>query len=141
MNRTPAIALIVVAGFFAAWGCGQSPTASTTGGKSLEQRVAKLEQDLKAVEKDRDAAKAQAAAAEERARTQAAHAQAVEKERDALATSLKARTAEKDEAVAKLDTFKKGLKDLLGDMEKSTAAPAPANPGATSPVLATPRGL
>jgi outer membrane murein-binding lipoprotein Lpp len=139
MNRTPAIALIVVAGFFAAWGCGQSPTAST-GGKSLEQRVAKLEQDLKAVEKDRDAAKAQAAAAEERARKQAEHAQAVEKERDALATSLKARTAEKDEAVAKLDTFKKGLKDLLGDMEKSTAAPAPANPGAAS-VLATPRGL
>jgi outer membrane murein-binding lipoprotein Lpp len=140
MNRTPAIALIVLAGFVAAWGCGQTPTASTGTNKSLEQRVAKLEQDLKAVEKDRDAAKANAAAAEEKLRAQAAHAQAVEKERDALAIGLKARTAEKDEAVAKLDTFKKGLKDLLGDMEKTTAAP-PANPGATSSVLASPRGL
>ena len=139
MNRTPAIALILAAGFCAAWGCGQSPTAGS-GNKSLEQRVAKLEQDLKAVEKDRDAAKTQAAAAEERARKQTEHAQAVEKERDALALSLKAKTAERDEAQAKLDTFKKGLKDLLGDMEKSTAAP-PANPGATSSVLASPRGL
>lgn len=138
MNRTPAIALIILAGFVAAWGCGQTPTAST-GGKSLEQRVAKLEQDLKAVEKDRDAAKATAAAAEERLRKQTAHAQAVEKERDALAISLKAKAAEKDEALAKLESFKRGLKDLLGDVDKATAAPAA--PGATTPVLATPRGL
>lgn len=137
MNRTPAIALIVIAGFFAAWGCGQSPTAGTNG-KSLEQRVAKLEQDLKAVEKDRDAARAQAAAAEDKLQKETAHAKTIEKERDALAVSLKAKTAEKDEALAKLETFKKGLKDLLGDMEKTTSAPVA--PGAAS-VLATPRGL
>src|SRR4051812_16634075 len=98
MNRTPAIALIILAGFVAAWGCGQSQPAGSSNGKSLEQRVAKLEQDLKAVEKDRDTAKAQAAAAEEKLRSQTAHAVAVEKERDALAITLKARTAEKDDA-------------------------------------------
>jgi outer membrane murein-binding lipoprotein Lpp len=122
-TRTPTIAVIVLAGFVAAWGCGQTPTAST-GLKSLEQRVAKLEQDLKAVEKERDAAKAQAAAAEERFKKETARAQSVEKERD--------------EAHAKLDTFKKGLKDLLGEMEKPASTPASPSAAAT---FAPPRGL
>ena len=124
MTRTPTIAVIVLAGFVAAWGCGQAPTVSTTGLKSLEQRVAKLEQDLKAVERERDAAKTQAAAVEERLKKETARAQMVEKERD--------------EAHAKLDTFRKGLKDLLGEMEKPASAPLAPSAAAT---LAAPRGL
>jgi chromosome segregation ATPase len=134
VSRTPTILLIVVAGFIAAWGCGQSPSS----GRSLEARVAKLEQELKASEAARDSARAQAVAAEQKLKQEQARATTVEKE---LRNTLQARTAERDQALAQFEGFRKNLKDLLGQVEAAAnTLPATTQPTSASTV-AVPKGF
>jgi hypothetical protein len=147
MTRTPSILALLAAAVVAAWGCGQKPagqTASLAPGqaRSLEARVTKLEQDLKA-------AQARASDWEERYRKELARGQAVEKERDDLQATLKARTAERDAVQARYDGFHKSLRELVGQMEASaTPHPTPAVPTVSAPtvptsleVLPAPKGL
>ena len=129
MSRTPTILLILFAGFIAAWGCGQSPG---TTGRSLESRVAKLEQELKASEAARDAARAQAVAAEQKLRQEQSRFAAIEKERNELRDSLRARTTERDQALVQFEGFRKNLKDLLGQVEAAAAGQTQTQPTSAS---------
>ncbi len=134
MTRNQTI-LALLATAVVAWGCGRAPNGqsaslSPTASKSLEARVAKLEQELKA-------AQVQAADAETRLRAELARGQAIEKERNDLRASLKVRTTERDNVQAQFDGFRKSLKDLLGQMEATAAAPQ-HNPGSLPTVSAPP---
>ncbi len=140
MTRTQTF-LAILAAVVVTWGCSKAPTgqsASSAQGKSLESRVAKLEQELKA-------AQAKAADLEEKFRTEQARGLAAEKERDELRAGLKARTAERDAVQAQYDGFRKSLKDLLGHAEAAQALPAvpvaPASQPATVNSLPDPKGL
>jgi uncharacterized protein YhaN len=140
MTRTQTF-LAILAAVAVTWGCSKAPTgqqASIAPGKSLESRVAKLEQDLKA-------AQAQASELETKFRAEQARGQAVEKERDELRAGLKTRTAERDALQAQFDGFRKGIKDLLGQAEAAQALPAvptvPSGQPATVHTSADPKGL
>jgi outer membrane murein-binding lipoprotein Lpp len=148
MTNTRLILGLAVAALAVAWGCNKaSPPAPSAGAapqtKALEAQVAKLEEDLRA-------ARSEAAAAAERQSREQARGQAAERERDDARAGLKARTAERDALVAKLDGIQKLLRDALGQAEAAVGAPAPpaipvvAPPPAalnTSETLPPPRGL
>lgn len=140
MSRSWTISALIVAGFLAAWGCNQSPPAASlapTQAKTLETRVAKLEQDLKAMESARDAARAQANAADDRWKAEVARANTIEKERDELRLNFKSKSAERDMLHSKLEGIQKLLKDALGQSESALGIPttAPTAP-VTTPVSA-----
>src|SRR5262245_26494148 len=125
------------------WGCGknQTGTPASIPGMTLEARVAKLEQDLKAAQN-------QASDLGTKFRAEQARGKVVEKERDDLQVTLKTRTTERDTLQNQYDGFRKGLKDLLGQAEAAQAQPStPVVPtGATGPSAAVttapePRGL
>ncbi|HVK17065.1 MAG TPA: hypothetical protein VM533_08950 [Fimbriiglobus sp.] len=141
MTRTKTL-LVLLAAVGVAWGCAKAPNApSVAGNKSLESRVAKLEQDLKA-------AQAHAADLDAKFRAEQARGLAVEKERDALRADLKARTGERDTLQVQFDGFRKNLKDLIGQAEAAQGLPAapavptgsPSNPTAVN-ALPAPKGL
>lgn len=151
----PRIAVIIVL-FAAGPGCQPTPSGSLA---ALEGRVAKLETDLRAAETARDAATAQARAADVKLRNSEVMLQAAEvkhreldgrfaaltaakltadKDRQTLAATLAARTAEKDQLAGQLDGFGKELRALLGRVE-SAAAVANANPAVVFPPAMTAR--
>lgn len=138
MTRTQTL-LALLATVVVAWGCGKTPTgppASSTN-TSLEARVARLEQDLKA-------AQAQATDLNAKFRAEQARGQAVEKERDALRADLRSRTTERDAVQAQFDGFRKNLKDLIGQAEAAQGLPAPSGPPSIPTAvnaLPAPKGL
>lgn len=102
-------------------GCTKPQSASSlapapTVDKSLEAKIARLEADLKKANEDIAKLSAQQ-------RLDQSKLGLVEKERDSLKLSLKDRTSERDIAANKLETFRKNVKDLLGQMEAATAQP------------------
>jgi septal ring factor EnvC (AmiA/AmiB activator) len=110
MNRnTRAIAILSVS-LLGLWGCAQGPTATAQAEriKSLETKIARLETDYKA-----------AAAARDQLRQQLTDAEAVAKERDDLKAQLKVRTGERDQVAVQYDTFRKSIKDLLGQADSA----------------------
>ncbi len=139
MTRLHGILVVLAAALVAAWGCGQTPPPSSAGSKSLETRVAKLEQELKAALDARDAAKAQAADLDRKLKSEQVRLIGVEKERDDLRQTLKARTTELDAATARFNNLHKGLKELVGQME-TTLAPQPGVP-ASAQALPSPTGF
>jgi septal ring factor EnvC (AmiA/AmiB activator) len=116
----PALVLMSAA---LAWGCTRPPAAAVDDGKAraLEARVAKLEQDVKAVAAARDALQQKLAAADERASQLEAKAAAAELDRDAVRAGLKTRTAERDAALTQFDSFRKNLRELLGQADTTAA--------------------
>jgi chromosome segregation ATPase len=113
---------------FGLWGCARGPESGGAGHvsgdkvKSLEMRIAKLEDDLRAVVAAReqlqtkleDAEHAQVLLHQEIDRLQL-----VVKDRDELRSSLTARTSERDQLQTQYDAFRSNIKDLLGQAEAS----------------------
>jgi len=136
MTRLHGIIIVLAAALVAVWGCGQNPPPSAAGSKSLETRVAKLEQELKAALEARDAAKTQVADLDRKFKAEQVRAGGIEQERDELRHSLKARTAELDTTTTKFNQLHKGLKELVGQMEM-TLTPQ----GSPASARAVPNGL
>jgi peptidoglycan hydrolase CwlO-like protein len=141
MTRLHGIIVVLAAALVAVWGCGQSPPQSAAGSKSLETRVAKLEQELKAALDARDAAKAQAADLDRKLKAEQARVGGIEKERDELRLSLKTRTTELDTTTAKFNQLHKGLKELVGQMETTGSPQVPPGSPASVQALPSPNGL
>jgi hypothetical protein len=97
-------------------GCKPNGTAVTVTDKSLETKVARLEADLKKANDEIARLSAQV-------RLDEAKTKELEKERDELRLSLKDRVNERDLALGKLDSFRKNVKDLLGQMDAAVANP------------------
>ena len=131
------LALVVTAGsLFVAVGCGASNARPDSSGAALEARVSKLEKDLRASESARDAAQGKLQAAVMTGRDLEARVEAsltksglLEKECVALKGQLATRTAEKEQLAQNLDSFRKGLRELLGQADTAAAV---APPGAAS---------
>jgi seryl-tRNA synthetase len=92
------------------WGCAQGPTATAQAEriKSLEAKTTRLEADFRA-----------AAAARDQLRQELTEALVVLKERDELKAQLKLRISERDQVAAQYDTFRKSIKELVGQAETS----------------------
>ena len=110
MNRATQATVILFVGLVGLWGCAQGPTASAQAEriKSLETKTARLEADFRA-----------AAAARDQLSQELAEAKAVYKERDDLKMQLKLRITERDQVAAQYDTFRKTIKDLVGQAEST----------------------
>jgi septal ring factor EnvC (AmiA/AmiB activator) len=110
MNRATRASAILFVSLLGLWGCAQGPTATAQAEriKSLEAKTARLETDFRA-----------AAAARDQLRQQLTEAEAVAKERDDLKVQLKVRIGERDQVAAQYDTFRKSIKDLVGQAEST----------------------
>ena len=110
MNRATRAAAVLFVSLLGLWGCAQGPTATAQAEriKSLEAKTARLEADFRA-----------AAAARDQLRQELVEAQVVAKERDDLRVQLKLRITERDQVAAQYDTFRKSIKELVGQAETS----------------------
>lgn len=94
------------------WGGSQISRASRA--RQLEERVARLEDDLRAITTNRDALKVRLAALEEQVRAESDRARLIAQERDALTAQLRLKATEKAAVVAQYDDLVKQLEAVLG---------------------------
>ncbi len=123
MSRADHALILLTLSVVGIWGCAQNQTPGPSTAerlKALEVKNAKLEDDFKAVASTRDQLRKRLASAEEtqqQLQAQLDELQKLSKERDALREQLAARTAERDNLTGQLVHFRKGLKDLIGEVE------------------------
>jgi chromosome segregation ATPase len=132
---------LVLASAVVAWGCTRPPAVVVDDSKTraLEARVAKLEQDVKAAIAAREGLQHKLTAAEDLIAQLEARAAAAERDRDLARAGLTARTAERDATLAQYDSFRKSIRELLGQAD--TAASSLPVPLVTTISLPTvPRG-
>jgi septal ring factor EnvC (AmiA/AmiB activator) len=109
------------------WGCAQGPANGPVSAeklRALENKVAKLEGDIRGTSASRDQLRKQVAALEEeksQLTQQVEQLQLVVKERDSLKKQLTVRTSERDNIQNQFEHFRKGIKTLLGQAELSSA--------------------
>jgi TolA-binding protein len=133
----------LVALFLGLVGCGRTQTAQTASAaervKTLEARVARLEEDYRSAAATRDQARRQASQLQEQKTqleeqvaklTTDLEAQKVETEtvRTALAQEqamLRQRTGERDVLQTRCERLKKGLQTLIGQDDATTSSPVP----------------
>lgn len=108
--------IVLIVAVLGIWGCAQGPSASAEKLKAIESRVARLEDDLKAATAARDQYRKKLAETE----TLAGQLQG---DLDETRTQLKARTGERDDLTQQFETFRKTIKDLIGQTEAALAKP------------------
>jgi septal ring factor EnvC (AmiA/AmiB activator) len=131
MSRAQKALSVLVVACLGLWGCAEGAAnghANAERIRALETKIAKLEDDFRAVVVVREQLRKQLTAVEqERARLgqQVEELQAVVKERDQLRQQLAARTNERDALQSQFDLFRKGIKTLLGQSETPAAVITP----------------
>jgi uncharacterized coiled-coil DUF342 family protein len=135
MNQASKVLVVALVAAFGLWGCAQGNGTQAERIKSMENKVAKLEEDYKAVTIARDTLRKKLTTLEEeRAKMQqdldahkvlAQERETIVKERDDLVKTLGARTTERDTIQTQLEQVRKGLRNLLGQTEAGVGAPAP----------------
>jgi chromosome segregation ATPase len=115
MNRVSQALAALLLALVGVWGCAQGPSATAQAEriKSLEAKIARLEADFRAAAVARDQVRQQLTQAEEHLQK----LQLVIRERDELKIQVKLRASERDQAVAQFETFRKSLRDLVGQAE------------------------
>jgi chromosome segregation ATPase len=114
VNKALVVAIVATLGL---WGCARGPVNGPGAAeriKSLESKVAKLEDDFRAVAAARDQFRQKLVVADNQRKE-------VAKDRDDLRKQLTARTTERDTLQTQYDQFRKGLRDLLGQMDTAAA--------------------
>ena len=117
-----ALSVLVIA-CLGLWGCAQGATnghASAERIRALESKLAKLEDDLRAVVSVREQLRKQLTATEQEKTQlgqQVTQLQAVVKERDDLREQLTVRTNERDSIQTQFDQLRKGIQSLLGQSQ------------------------
>lgn len=121
-----ALSVLVVA-CLGLWGCTQGAAnghASAERIRALENKIAKLEDDFRAVVAAREQLRKQLTAAEQQRGLlgqQVEELRTVAKERDELRQQLATRTSERDSLQSQFDQFRKNIKTLLGQVEPAAA--------------------
>lgn len=96
------------------WGCAQGPSAAQVERlKALESKAARLEADFRTAATARDQFRQSLTQAED----QIQKLQLVVKERDELQVALKVKTSERDQVSAQYESFRKTIRDLVGQAE------------------------
>jgi septal ring factor EnvC (AmiA/AmiB activator) len=128
-----ALLVVMVVATLGLWGCAQNPTGSATSARirDLESRIARLEDDYRAVVMARDQYRKKLASVEEQKNQQAEQLQSVSRERDELKQQLNARGVERDALHNQLVQLGKDLQNLAGRIESATGTPL-TPPPATS---------
>jgi uncharacterized coiled-coil DUF342 family protein len=114
VNKALVVAIVATLGL---WGCARGPVNGPGAAeriKSLEYKVAKLEDDFRAAAAARDQVR-------KKLDQEVARLQITVKERDDLRKQLTVRTTERDTVQTQYDQFRKGLRDLLGQMDAAAA--------------------
>ena len=117
MTRTVKILLVLGLTVFGVWGCSKGSTGSTADKSHNEAKVAKLEDELKSTAAARDTFRTKLAAIEEQLRTETARGIALQNERDVGLANWKAKSLERDQVQTQFDSFRKNIKELLGQTE------------------------
>jgi len=94
------------------WGC--TPPAPLSAEKTQEVKIAQLERELKASHDSSAKTGAQL-------RLEQAKAAQLERERDDLQAQLKLRINERDSSLAQYESFRKNIKELLGQADAAAA--------------------
>jgi septal ring factor EnvC (AmiA/AmiB activator) len=136
MRRFPQSLAVCALAIFGLWGCARGPAASSDS-KSTEEKIAKLEDELRLTIASRDQYRKRLNAGEEaltqtrqELKQEADKLAKATKEQEELMTSLKQRTTERDTLQTQFDGFRKGLRDLLTQSE--TAVPMKTQPAASA---------
>jgi chromosome segregation ATPase len=123
-NKALVVLLVAVLGL---WGCAQRPApGSLERIKSLEAKIAKLEDDYKAAATARDQARKKLADADEQRTRLQQDLEQQTKERDDLKQQVTARTAERDTLLTQFESFRKGVRSLLNQADTAASALTPA---------------
>jgi len=112
-QKVIAFGVVLIVGI---WGCSESPSRSAEKIKALEAKVSRLEEDFRSASASRDQFRKKLAEMEQE------QAQ-LKQERDELQSTIKTRTAERDEITGHFDQFRKNLKELIGKTEAALAKP------------------
>jgi len=117
--------IVLVIASVGLWGCAQGPASGTASAerlRALENKLAKIESDLRSVSTTRDQLRKKLTGLEEEKTQLTQQVEADAKERDSLRRQLTTRTTERDTVQGQFDTFRKGIKNLLGQAELSASA-------------------
>lgn len=150
MTRVHKVILVLALTVVGVWGCSKAPPSGSTADRTrqLEARVSKLENELKDVIAGREALRIRLATAESQLRDTEAKLIAAEDsnqklmaqttklqgERDTLQAQIASRINERDQVQAQYDSFRKNIKELLGQAETTIANPT-EKPG-KAPIIA-----
>lgn len=145
MTRSHKVLGFLLVAMFGIYGCARGPAAASSGEKAaLEAKVQRLEEDFRAAAAARDSFRQRLLATEEKqTQTQraldqaAATASQANKDRDTAKADLKARTTERDALQAQYESFRKNIRELLGQAETALNTPPAAAPAPTV-VVGTP---
>jgi len=137
MSRARFALPILLGVILALWGCtSPSTNSSNAEARSLETRVAKLEKDLKSTQEQLKSSQDQLKSSQDQLKFEQAKLLDAVRERDDARLQAKAKSGELAKSQADLESFRKGLKDLLGKVD---AALAPASGGSEASALALPQ--
>ncbi|MFL5340098.1 MAG: hypothetical protein ACJ8F7_08095 [Gemmataceae bacterium] len=130
MTQVQKALVVLLVATLGIWGCAQGPAgASAEKVRSLEGKVARLEEDFRSAAAARDQFRKKLTEAESttaRLKQEVDTLQPVLKERDDLLVQLKSRIAERDAVNAQFEVFRKSLKELIGQTEASISKPGPS---------------
>jgi chromosome segregation ATPase len=131
MSRSQKIVGVLIVSVFGIWGCSRTPSAESAATaeklKSVETKLARLEDDFRAVASARDQLSKKLLAAEEARTALLAQVETLHKDLKSKEDLVQNRTSERDQANVQLKSLKDGLKDLLTKMDdgpKPDATPA-----------------
>ncbi|MCE9568197.1 MAG: hypothetical protein K8U57_39860 [Planctomycetes bacterium] len=152
MNRSHKALGFMLVMLVGAWGCSKVPTATQETNPSLEAKAKRLEEDFRAATAARDQFRQKLVAMEEKLASAENRANQLQTqfdesrtafvststERDTLKADLKARTTERDNLTAQYESFRKNIKNLLGQAETTLNTPAPASTPVPAVSVSTP---
>jgi septal ring factor EnvC (AmiA/AmiB activator) len=130
MTRANQALVILLVAALGLWGCAQGPANANGAAKALEGKLAKLEEEYRAVTSARDQVRKKLAEAEEQRikaqqdleQLRAANA----KEREELRQELSQRTGERDALQGQFEQFRKGVRSLLNQADSAASGLPPA---------------
>ena len=125
MNSTQKVTGFLFVALLGVYGCAKGPVAENGGKSATDAKVQRLEEDFRAAAAARDSFRQKLTQAEERQTALQRQLAAAAVERDGLKAEVKARITERDALQTHYETFRKNIKDLLGQAESSLANPPP----------------
>jgi chromosome segregation ATPase len=125
--------LVIAVGIF---GCSKGSNSASTGygsNSTAEAKIHRLEEDYKAASAAREALRQKLAATEDQQNKLLKQLDQARLEGDALRADLKAKVSERDDVKSQYETFRRSIRDALGQAEAGAAVPTP-NPNAGAAV-------
>ena len=145
MTRDNKALLVMLVALFGLWGCAQEKSQPSAAAdqrlRKVEDKAKQLEKDYRSVSAAREEADKRVAELEkERAGLleQLEQGKAVSKERDQLKVLVSTRTTERDAVQTQFEELRKGIRSLLGRVE-SSLPPPPAAPAVSATKVPEPK--